>query len=428
MKFSKLLIGGAATVAMVFGALSLTKDVHADGVPAITAGDSTVPRMDFVDISSWNPGLTVADFTKMKQHGVNGVIVKVTEGTYYVNPYAAAQVKNARAAGMQIGVYHYAKFNNPTTAVSEANYFANEVAALGLPKSTVLVDDLEDNATKAGNVTANAQAFKNRLNSLGYTKQMLYTYSSYATQMNVDLASFGNRNIWMAGYPYDPTKDDLWYSQYGAWQWNSNTHFSGVNGAFDVSIDYGSPLHATTPSAPAPSDIFYVGGKPASGYYDNGSGWFWFEGGKKFTGFRFYMGTYYWFENGVRQDNGWRTAWNLQYYTDNNGRAVQGDQIINGVAYNFGYDGTFYLRGRVNGYVDAGQGWKWYENGLPFTGFRFYMGAYYWFQNGVRQDSKWETAWGLKYYVGKDGRAMQGWQTIGGHRYYFGDNGTFFLR
>ncbi len=56
------------------------------------------------------------------------------------------------------------------------------------------------------------------------------------------------------------------------------------------------------------------------------------------------------------------------------------------------------------------------------------MGTYYWFINGVRQDSGWRNAWGMTYYVGADGRTVQGYKTIGGKSYYFGDNGTFFQR
>ena len=87
-------------------------------------------------------------------------------------------------------------------------------------------------------------------------------------------------------------------------------------------------------------------------------GWRWLENGHPYTGFRYYMGTYYWFINGVRQDSGWRHAWGMTYYTDANGRAVQGNRVINGVAYNFGNNGTFFLRGKTAGYTDAGQGWK----------------------------------------------------------------------
>lgn len=167
-----------------------------------------------------------------------------------------------------------------------------------------------------------------------------------------------------------------------------------------------------------------------TGYLNDGTGWYWFQGGQKYTGFRNYMGAYYYFVNGVRQENSWETEWGLTYYVGNDGRSVQGHYSIGGVAYNFGDNGTFYMRGRSNGYVfdqAAGQ-WLWMENGSRFTGFRFYMGAYYWFQNGVRQDNQWEYAWGNTYWVGDDGRAAQGLVNIGGKQYYFGNDGTFNMR
>nr|MCH9869674.1 hypothetical protein [Serratia marcescens] len=64
--------------------------------------------------------------------------------------------------------------------------------------------------------------------------------------------------------------------------------------------------------------------------------------------------------------------------------------MIDGKAYNFGNDGTFYER-PVQGYVWDGSsqngGYRWYENGQLFTGFRYYTGTYYWFINGVRQNA-----------------------------------------
>lgn len=66
----------------ILGIAVLVHHVYANGVPGITAGQTGTPRMDFVDVSSWNGRLTTADFDKMKQHGVKGVVVKLTEGTY----------------------------------------------------------------------------------------------------------------------------------------------------------------------------------------------------------------------------------------------------------------------------------------------------------------------------------------------------------
>ncbi|SCB78506.1 C39 family peptidase [Weissella bombi] len=188
------------------------------------------------------------------------------------------------------------------------------------------------------------------------------------------------------------------------------------------------------------NNTFYLRGKVTmptnkTGYINvPGVGWRWLENGQNFTGFRKYMGSYYWFQNGVRQENSWETAWGNKYYVGADGRAVQGIVTINGQKYNFGKNNTFYLRGKVTmpnktGYINVpGIGWRWLEKGQNFTGFRKYMGSYYWFQDGVRQENKWETAWGYKYYVGADGRAVQGIVTINGQKHNFGKNGTFYER
>ncbi|MBS9335778.1 GDSL-type esterase/lipase family protein [Fructobacillus papyrifericola] len=167
-----------------------------------------------------------------------------------------------------------------------------------------------------------------------------------------------------------------------------------------------------------------------SGYVNTLSGWRWLENGYVYTGFRYYMGTYYWFVRGVRQDSGWREAWGHLYYTDDNGRAVQGIVNINGQNFDFGNDGTYYMRS--SGYLydgsNANGGYRWYENGQLFTGFRYYMGTYYWFVDGVRQNAGWRSAWGMTYYTDDTGRALQGIQIIDGKVYNFGDDGTYYER
>lgn len=177
---------------------------------------------------------------------------------------------------------------------------------------------------------------------------------------------------------------------------------------------------------------FYLRGGE-SGYLNTSDGWRWLENGQLYTGFRSYYGAYYYFINGVRQENRWVKEWGNTYYVGADGRSVQGDAyIIDGVAYNFGTNGTFSLRGTASGYLYDGSrfngGYRWYEDGNLYTGFRYYTGTYYWFVDGVRQNAGWREAWGNKYYTDANGRAVQGWQTINGQSYYFGNDGTYFLR
>ena len=91
---------------------------------------------------------------------------------------------------------------------------------------------------------------------------------------------------------------------------------------------------------------------------------------------------------------------------------------------------TWYTVNRLqtSGYVNTLAGWRWLENGKAYTGIRNYMGAYYYFDKGVRQENKFVHAYGLTYYVGADGRTVQGTRVINGKAYNFGNNGTFYAR
>lgn len=384
--------------------------VNADGIPSVVAGQSGLPSMDVVDVASYQGNLSVDDFKAMKAAGIKGVIVKLTESTNYTNPFARTQVNNARAAGMKVSAYHFARYHNGDAARAEANYFADTANSLGFSSSDLMVNDVEDKTMINDNVSGNSKTFNDQLHARGFSDTGLYTYSTY----NMDRSFMPNNRIWMASYPFEPSSSRLWNTQYGMWQWTSNAHVNGVSGTFDMSVDY-------TNMASIDSGYRYV---PSAG------GWRWVVNGQMYTGFQYYMGAYYWFNNGVRSDNSWHEAWGNWYYTDSDGRAVQGHQRIDGQDLYFGDNGTFALQssGYINDRSSQNGGYRWYENGHLYTGFRFYMGTYYWFIDGVRQNEGWRYAWNMKYYTDNSGRAVQGVQKIDGTYYNFGNDGTYFER
>jgi len=148
-----------AAVSIAASLVAVGQAYAADGVPAITAGTSGLPRMDVVDVSSNNGTISVADYKKMQNYGVKAVIVKLSEADSYKNPYAKSQITNAKEAGLQVGAYHYSWYASKADAQAEAKYFTNYAASLELPKDTLMVDDLEESYTKNSSVTANATAF-----------------------------------------------------------------------------------------------------------------------------------------------------------------------------------------------------------------------------------------------------------------------------
>lgn len=126
----------------------------------------------------------------------------------------------------------------------------------------------------------------------------------------------------------------------------------------------------------------------------------------------------------------WKLGDKMVHPTESTYKEI-GEKVANSVRYNniqSVYAPYMIDRLQRTGYLNTLSGWRWLETGKAYTGFRYYMGTYYYFVNGVRKDNQWVSMWGNKYYVGSDGRAYQGWHNINGVNYYFGDNGTYYLR
>ena len=129
----------------------------------------------FVDISSHNGVISVNEFVSLKNQGITGVVVKLTEGTSYTNPYASAQIKNAQDAGLKVSAYHYSHYQTE----AEAKYFVSAAQSLGLSNATVMVNDMESpEMVTRRHINKNTQARKEEIIRLGYADLVYYTMAS----------------------------------------------------------------------------------------------------------------------------------------------------------------------------------------------------------------------------------------------------------
>jgi N-acetylmuramoyl-L-alanine amidase len=209
-------------------------------IDVVYAGETNRPAANFIDVSSHNQTITVEQYKMMRTYGVTGVVVKLTEGTSYFNPYASSQIQNAKAAGMNVSVYHYSHYTSIAGAKAEAEYFAKKTNDLGLSKSTVMISDIEEGVMNNSSLNTNTESFKSYLNSLGYSKVGYYMSRSWLDVAggHFNTSMFGKENIWVAQYPYTPTSSQNWNNDYSAWQWSSNFYFPGISHPFDINTDY----------------------------------------------------------------------------------------------------------------------------------------------------------------------------------------------
>ena len=202
----------------------------------------------FVDVSSHNGHISIDDYRKLAQQGVGGVVVKLTEGTHYTNPFAESQVRNAQGAGLQVSTYAFSHYTSDEEARAEARYYVAFANRLGQPKNTVMVNDMEDPKMQNG-INQHTQAWADEMRRLGYSNLMYYTSASWLDQNNlrskgpVNTSQFGYSNFWVAQYPssnlnLDGAKSLKYNSGAGAWQFTAQAQLLAGKHVFDHSVDY----------------------------------------------------------------------------------------------------------------------------------------------------------------------------------------------
>lgn len=225
------------------------------GILLAVAGSPAANALNGIDVSSWQP----ADVTAR----VAGefAIVKVTQGTGYVNPNATAQLNAAVRSGKEIGVYHYASGGDCN---AEADYFlANARPWVG---KAVLALDWEGDQNSAWGNSNWSTCFVRRVKARTGVIPMVYTSASALWQ--VAGARAENAGLWVAQYAnMSPTGYQNAPWRLGAdgeamRQYTGTGVLPGYSGYLDLDYfrgdrtawrKYANPSGSATAPAPAPA-------------------------------------------------------------------------------------------------------------------------------------------------------------------------------
>ena len=232
--------------------------------PAGRSTDVAVQPKSFVDVSSHNGDISIGDYRTLANKGVGGVVVKLTEDTWYKNPNAENQIRNAQAAGLQVSTYHFSRYTSEEAARAEARFYIAEAQRLSLPKNTLMINDFED-AKMQPNINRNTQAWADEMRKNGYTNLMFYTSASWLDENNlrkkgpVNTAQFGIQNFWVAQYPapklsVNDAKSLRYNGKAGAWQFTSQAELLPGKHLFDHSVDYTGRFTANSKPAADPTE------------------------------------------------------------------------------------------------------------------------------------------------------------------------------
>lgn len=200
------------------------------------------------------------NWSKVKAAGIEFAILRIGYGMYDNQKDAQFEnnYKNARAAGVPVGVYHYSYATSVAEAEREANLVVKWLNGRDLEYPVYF--DIEDNSMAGlGKSTLNAmcRAFCEIIENAGYWAG-IYSNKNWATNI-ISGAELGkDYTYWIAQY-----NDKCTYNgPYAIWQYSSSGKVNGISGNVDMNYQYaevggkvGASSGTSTPSKKSNEEI-----------------------------------------------------------------------------------------------------------------------------------------------------------------------------
>jgi GH25 family lysozyme M1 (1,4-beta-N-acetylmuramidase) len=159
-----------------------------------------------VDVSNHQGAV---NWTSMKNAGITFAYVKATEGVDFIDAQFTTNMTNAKAAGVLIGPYHFARpdsFNtNPSDAANEANDFVDAILPYYSGKNNTLMPVLDmENLAGVGS-TAQEKTF---------LSQWVRNFAAVVeSRLSTDIVLYMNRNFAQSYMAADLAQYPLWIAK-----------------------------------------------------------------------------------------------------------------------------------------------------------------------------------------------------------------------
>ena len=226
----------------LFAALAEEQAEQEDTMASVTEWTGAPPYR-YIDVSRYQGDITSDGWQKIKAAGYQGVMLKTVSTNrklskrldgLYIDPTFEANYRNAKAAGLAVGVYYYTYAITHTMVDAELSLLAD--ALRGKTLELPVAVDVEDSKFKVLGKQAltdlTAYALK-KVEDMGFYAQ-LYTYTSFAkTRLYMGGASLAPYDVWLADYT-GKTPDVTFV--YGSHQHTSKGSVPGISGNVDLNV------------------------------------------------------------------------------------------------------------------------------------------------------------------------------------------------
>lgn len=203
-----------------------------------------------IDVSQHNGDI---NFKKVKADGIDYVFVRVGYTGYTKSSFSLnydkkykTYIKDAKAAGLDVGVYWYSQAVTTTEAVQEAEKLLKAISNYDITMPVVF--DYEFADTKAGRLdsaklskarmTANALAFLDTVSSAGYEGCLYASENFLLEHLNADDIS-SLYTVWLANY----SAKTSYSGDFEYWQHTARGSVSGIKGNVDINFRYTGDIY-----------------------------------------------------------------------------------------------------------------------------------------------------------------------------------------
>ena len=198
-----------------------------------------VVRRNAIDVSIFQYDI---DWKKVKADGIDYAIIRIGGRYYgggglYPDDYFEKNYKEARAAGVKVGIYFYSQAKNEEEAREEVDYFMDILDGRDLDMP-VYMDYECPSGSRISKIdktqgTKNVIAFCKAVESYGY-EAGFYSYPAFINKYVNPSQISGTYAVWVAHYH----KYCSYAYDYDMWQYTSGGKVNGISGRVDMNFYY----------------------------------------------------------------------------------------------------------------------------------------------------------------------------------------------
>ena len=236
---------------------SKTYRFDANGKLISQVADSNAPASGqythMIDVSQFQGAI---NFQQVKAAGVNAVIIRAGYGDNNIDPYFYANIRNAKAAGLKVGLYWFSYAYTNQMAVNEAKYVLRALGSYSLDLPIFFdweyssMDYAHKHGKKPGRsqITEMTGAFCNTITQSG--KRAGFYFNLAYLNNYYDLSKLQRYSTWYAFWGTNKPGSNIWAhantmsapTRYDLWQFTSRGKISGIKGYVDCDLLLNSSL------------------------------------------------------------------------------------------------------------------------------------------------------------------------------------------